>query len=70
MNITTAAAELAAIGVNEATVLAKQIEDCMTESTGELRWERLVANVLCGPPARRRLPFAVHQYCFAKAYAD
>ncbi len=70
VNITTAATELAAIGVNEATVLAKQIERCMTESNGELRWERLVADVLCGPPARRRLPFAVHQYCFAKAYAD
>lgn len=64
------AAQLSGLGVEDAEDLAARIEPCMAEKTGERRWQRLVAEVFCGPLPLKRLPFAVHQLCFASAYGD
>ncbi len=61
---------LTSLGVCNAAALAKRIERCTAEPTGEQRWQRMVREVLAEPLPFTRIPFAVHRLCFAAAYSD
>lgn len=61
---------LTAIGVGDAAALAQRIERCAAEPTGEVRWQRMVREVLSEPLPFTRIPFSVHRLCFATAYRD
>ncbi len=61
---------LTALGIDGAVALAERIERCADEPTGELRWQRMVREVLAEPLPLTDLPFAVHRLCFAAAYSD
>ena len=62
-------AALAPLGAAGAAALAERIDSCLTEPTGERRWQRLVSEALREPLPYTRIPFAVHRHCFAAAYA-
>lgn len=62
-------AALAPLGAAEAAALAERIDRCLTEPTGERRWQRLVNEALREPLPYGGIPFAVHRLCFAAAYA-
>ena len=61
---------LTALGIDGAVALAERIERCADEPTGELRWQRMVREVLAEPLPLTDVPFAVHRLCFAAAYSD
>ncbi len=61
-------AALAPLGAAEAAALAERIDRCLTEPTGERRWQRLVNEALREPLPYGGIPFTVHRLCFAAAY--
>ena len=62
-------AALEPLGAAGAAALAERIDRCLTEPTGERRWQRMVREALREPLPFTRIPFAVHRLCFAAAYA-
>ena len=61
---------LTSLGLENPAELARLIGRCIAEPTGELRWQRMVQEVLSEPLPFTRIPFPVHQLCFSTAYSD